>query len=130
MTSRPRIVHVLDDLAMGGVTRALKNFEHPGLAGIGKHETVDIRKANVRATGSDDIAVIHFTANWRKLPWLADLRLCGGFSKVILIEHTYTEGFRGVRSGSPGPLSTDVEMGLQICRHRGRGLSGTTGMAP
>lgn len=102
MTRRPRIVHVLDDLAMGGVTRALKNFEHPGLAGLGRHETVDIRKAQVRATGIDDIAVIHFTANWRKLPWLADLRWRGGFSKLILIEHTYTAGFEGFEVGHRG----------------------------
>lgn len=84
---------MLDDLAMGGVMRALKNFEHPDLAGVGKHETVDIRNAIVRATGPDDIAIIHFTANWSKLPWLADLRLRGGFSQVILVEHTYTAGF-------------------------------------
>ena len=102
MTRRPRIVHVLDDLAMGGVTRALKNFEHPGLAGLGRHETVDIRKANVRATGGDDIAVIHFTANWRKLPWLTDLRLGGGFSTLILVEHTYTAGFEGCEVGHRG----------------------------
>ncbi|MEO0785606.1 MAG: glycosyltransferase family 4 protein [Pseudomonadota bacterium] len=93
MSPERRIVHVLDDLAMGGVTRALKNFEHPQLSGLGKHVTVDIRTAAVRATSPDDIAIVHFTASWRKLPWLADLRFRGRFSRIILIEHTYTEGF-------------------------------------
>jgi glycosyltransferase involved in cell wall biosynthesis len=88
-----RIVHVLDDLAMGGVTRALKNFQAADLAGLGKHETVDIRSQTVKATSRDDIAIVHFTANWKKFSWLLNLRARGRFKKVILIEHTYTAGF-------------------------------------
>ena len=92
--SKPiRIVHVLDDLAMGGVTRALKNFEHPKLKDIGAHDIVDIRKEKVRAASADEIAVVHFTANWKKLSWLLDLKTRGGFSRIILIEHTYTHGY-------------------------------------
>lgn len=93
MANSRRIIHILDDLAMGGVTRALKNFEHPELAEHGAHDVVDIRQSRVRATSSEDVAVIHFTANWKKMAWLAGLRIFGGFSRIILIEHTYTEGF-------------------------------------
>ncbi|NET91677.1 MAG: glycosyl transferase, partial [Kamptonema sp. SIO1D9] len=87
------IFHVLDDLAMGGVTRALRNFEHPNLVKVGTHITTDIRTERVRAKSPQDIAVVHFTANWKKLAWLLDLRLRGGFSRILLIEHTYTQGF-------------------------------------
>lgn len=93
MQSSRRIVHILDDLAMGGVTRALKNFEHPELAMLGIHETLDIRDEKPRATSPNDIAVVHFTSNWKKLGWLIDLKLRGRFSQIILIEHTYTAGF-------------------------------------
>lgn len=93
MPNNRRIVHILDDLAMGGVTRALNNFDHPMLSALGQHETVDVRKAPVRAKTPNDIAIVHFTANWRKLRWLLDLRLRGGFSRVVLIEHSYTEGY-------------------------------------
>lgn len=93
MTKPTRILHVLDDLAMGGVTRALKNFEHPKLKDIGAHEIADIRKEKVRAASPDDIAVVHFTANWQKLGWLLDLKARGGFSRIILIEHSYTRGY-------------------------------------
>jgi len=93
MTNENRIVHILDDLAMGGVTRALKNFEHPDLAGLGTHDIVDIRQSQIRATSPGDIAIVHFTANWKKLRWLADLRLLGGFARIIMIEHTYTAGY-------------------------------------
>lgn len=91
--SNIKITHVLDDLAMGGVTRALKNFEHPSLAALGDHVHVDIRKCHVRASGPKDIAIVHFTANWKKLGWLLDLRLSGGFDRIILVEHSYTEGY-------------------------------------
>ncbi|MEM5518039.1 glycosyltransferase family 4 protein [Henriciella sp. AS95] len=90
---RRNIVHILDDTAMGGVMRALDNFSDPRLRVLGIHETADIRKGMPRARGAGDIAVIHFTANWRKLPMLANIRLRGGFDRIILIEHTYTEGF-------------------------------------
>lgn len=93
MTNEKRIVHILDDLAMGGVTRALKNFEHPELAGLGTHDIVDIRQSRVRAASPSDIAIVHFTANWKKMRWLADLRFFGGFARIILIEHTYTAGY-------------------------------------
>lgn len=93
MPIEQRFVHILDDLAMGGVTRALKNFEHPSLTAIGTHECVDAREGAVRAASKHDVALVHFTCNWKKLDWLLNLKLRGGFARIILIEHTYTEGF-------------------------------------
>ena len=93
MTNSATVFHVLDDLAMGGVTRALRNFDHPNLAIFGEHRTVDIRNEPVRAQSPNDVAIIHFTANWKKLGWLLDIKARGGFSRIILIEHTYTEGY-------------------------------------
>lgn len=96
-----KILHLLDDVAMGGVTRALKNFEHPALQACGTHETLDITKNDAKAQSPHDIAVVHYTANWAKLRHLAGLKLRGGFKRVILIEHTYTEGFQTHEVSSP-----------------------------
>lgn len=93
MSNYPRIVHILDDLSMGGVTRALENFSHPALTEFGVHETKDIRTDEVCAKSPSDIAIIHFTANWQKVGQLLKLRKHSGFSQIILIEHSYTEGF-------------------------------------
>lgn len=93
MTAKTRFIHILDDFTMGGVTRALKNFNHASLAKLGQHEYVDIRNQRVRASGPDDVAIVHFTANWKKLGWLLDLRLRCGFARIILVEHSYTEGY-------------------------------------
>lgn len=93
MSSHTRFVHLLDDLAMGGVTRALNNFKHPEIESLGTHETVDITRSMPHASSRNDVAIVHFTASWKKLPHILDLRLRGKFSKKILIEHTYTRGF-------------------------------------
>lgn len=88
-----RVTHLLDDVAMGGVTRALTNFEHPSIQKVARHDVVDINHGRPTASSCNDIAVIHFTMNWRKIPYLLDLRLRSRFSRIVLIEHTYTEGF-------------------------------------
>lgn len=88
-----RFVHILDDLAMGGVTRALENFSHPSLSALGRHATVSPKDRECRAQSPSDVAIVHFTANWRKLPSLAGLKARRGFKTVVLIEHSYTEGF-------------------------------------
>ena len=44
-----KILHLLDDVAMGGVTRALKNFEDPALQACGTHETLDVTKIDAKA---------------------------------------------------------------------------------
>lgn len=96
-----RILHLMDDMAMGGVTRALKNFEHLELAELGQHETVDVTLGKPVSTSANDVAIIHFTASWRKLPKLVELRYRQSFNKIILIEHTYTSGFEASEVDEP-----------------------------
>ena len=114
MHNRRQIVHILDDLAMGGVTRALRNFDHAKLAEIGKHRTVDIKTTPARASSPDDIAVIHFTANWKKLAWLADLKLRGGFARIILIEHTYTAGYEANKVAAKRRFRTMLRIAYRL----------------
>ncbi|MEO1027778.1 MAG: glycosyltransferase family 4 protein [Pseudomonadota bacterium] len=91
--STNHFIHLLDDLAMGGVTRALENFKHPALTTLGNHEVFDINRALPRNKLSGATVIIHFTANWRKLPRLFDLRMRRKCKQIILIEHSYTSGF-------------------------------------
>ncbi|MCI4643610.1 MAG: glycosyltransferase family 4 protein [Hyphomonadaceae bacterium] len=110
-----RIVHILDDLAMGGVTRALGNFADPRLAGFGEHVTLDLNAGLPRAHSRADIAVLHFTMNWRKLAQLVKLRALGGFSRVILIEHTYTEGFEAACVPRSGRFHRMLSLAYGLC---------------
>jgi len=93
MTRRAVFTHILDDRALGGVTRALKNFDHPEITKIGEQRVVDLRSRNWTSSKQSSIGIIHFTASWRKLSELLALRRSKSFSSLILIEHSYTEGF-------------------------------------
>ena len=85
--------HIIDDRALGGVTRALKNFEHPEIKVVGEQTIADLQSGDWKTTSSNGVGIIHFTANWQKLLELASLRRSKAFSSLILIEHSYTDGF-------------------------------------
>ena len=87
-----RVTHILDDHSMGGVTRALKNFQHPTILATGEQVSADLGTILKRADHQTGTAILHFTASWKKLTALAKLRGLG-FSKIIMVEHTYTDGF-------------------------------------
>lgn len=93
MPAQTLFTHIIDDHALGGVTRALKNFKHPEITAIGEQTIADLKSGGWKTTSSNGVAIIHFTANWRKLFELVALRRSKAFSSLILIEHSYTDGF-------------------------------------
>jgi glycosyltransferase involved in cell wall biosynthesis len=46
-----------------------------------------------------DVLVIHFTMSWKKLPFLISIRLLNRKSRIIMIEHSYSEFFEKYRVG-------------------------------
>jgi len=93
MQTQARFTHILDDRALGGVTRALTNFEHPEITAIGVQDSIDLQSGNWSDCPRGSVGIIHFTANWRKLRELMALRASKSFASLVLIEHSYTEGF-------------------------------------
>lgn len=93
MSSSTNFVHILDDHSLGGVTRALENFQHPEIEAVGDQHVVDLRSNEWFRSSKGSVGIVHFTASWKKLHELISLRQSGKFSKLILIEHSYTEGF-------------------------------------
>lgn len=94
----PIILHLLDDTALGGVTRLLDSLLQT-LGNTGAHEIRTVQTGwrpapMLRSAGArPDIIVVHFTSAWRKLPFLASLRLRAPGARIILVEHSYTGGF-------------------------------------
>lgn len=92
MTRPIRIAHLIDDPALGGVTRTIDaiganlgpGYEH-------RIEIVDARRP-LAPRFAADLLVAHFTANWAKLPFLAALRLRNR-APLILVEHSYTASY-------------------------------------
>lgn len=97
-----RIVHLLDDFAMGGVTRALSLFDDPRMTGMARSATLPMRRKISEAPALDaDLIVIHVPPCWSRLPYLAALRKRNPGARIIHVEHSYTRCFEQLRVGSP-----------------------------
>lgn len=92
MTAPLRIIHLLDDPALGGVTRTIDTIRaNLGAAYEHRLEIVDTRRPLApRIDG--DVLVAHFTASWAKLPFLASLRL-RNHAPLVAVEHSYTASY-------------------------------------
>lgn len=89
-----RIVHLLDDFGMGGVTRALSLFDDPRLRAIADSCTRTIgERISDAQTFDADMIVIHTPARWSRLPYLAALRMRNPQARIIQVEHSYTRQF-------------------------------------
>ena len=89
-----KIAHLVDDCSMGGVMVSLTNFHDPRMSDFSESEMIYVNPEKVIAPRVDaDVIIIHFTVNWRKIPFLTSLRLRNKRSRIILEEHSYTEGF-------------------------------------
>ena len=89
--SRLRIVNLLDDFALGGVTNGLKIFDSPELQAIGDFQTVAIdANAWVAPRLAADIIITHFPPNWRRILWFHSLRLRNPKARLIHVEHSYS----------------------------------------
>ncbi len=96
-----RVVHLLDDFAMGGVTRALGVFEEAELRLLAHSEIKPVDQGDVIAPALDaDIIVTHFPVSWRRLAWFGSLRVRNRRARIVYVEHSYTSSFESHNVGS------------------------------
>lgn len=85
------LVNLLDDFGLGGVTRGLSVFDSDAVRRVATSRVVAIDPRQIRAPHlPDDVIVIHFPPNWRRLAFLAGLRRRNPHAHIILVEHSYT----------------------------------------
>lgn len=88
-----RVTHLLDDDGMGGIVRLLPDHIRR-LSNGARHDIRVVRTDGLAPTDLDcDVAVVHFTANWAKLPFLVALRAIMGRRRIVVVEHSYTESY-------------------------------------
>jgi len=93
--SRPRVVHLVDDTTAGGVMRVLDHL----LSAETLASAADQRLMTVDRGGfgpgrlQAEVIVSHLAVSWRSLPMMALLRLLNPRSRLIHVEHSYTENF-------------------------------------
>ena len=91
------IVHIIDDAALGGVTRLLDSLINE-LSDVDQHHRIlAITRLRLPERIEADIIVIHFTLSWAKLPFLMALRWRFRNQRIVLVEHTYTAAFEAAR---------------------------------
>lgn len=87
-----RIVNLLDDFALGGVTNGLRVFDCPELSAIGSFSTLPVDPTAILAPRIEaDVIITHFPPNWRRLPFFASLRLRNPGARLIHVEHSYSK---------------------------------------
>jgi glycosyltransferase involved in cell wall biosynthesis len=89
-----RIINLLDDFNLGGVTKGLSVFEEPEIRAVASIETIAIQPDKFRAESFDaDMIITHFPPNWRRLPYLASLKRSNPRARLVHVEHSYTENW-------------------------------------
>lgn len=92
---RPRVIHLFDDAAAGGVMRVLDHIEtSPQMAADAEHILRAVDRHSLSLGRSDaDIIVSHLAISWRSLPMLTMLRLLHPRTPLVHVEHSYTKAF-------------------------------------
>ena len=89
-----QIAHLLDDFAMGGVTRALSLFDEPRLREASRSVILPMQRKMTEAPALEaDVIVIHVPPCFSRLPYLAALRYRNPSAHIVQVEHSYTRSF-------------------------------------
>ncbi|BCA62847.1 hypothetical protein HMP09_2081 [Sphingomonas sp. HMP9] len=96
--TRLRCVHLADDFAMGGVTKALRIYDHPLLAACADSRVLPVRPGWAIAPRLDaDVIMTHFPPSWRTLPFFASLRMRNPRARLVHVEHSYTGAWEALK---------------------------------
>lgn len=87
------VAHLLDDTNVGGVTRGLASHLERLMNEFSVRQVVVDTTHAIASDLPDDMAIIHFTPSWAKLPYMLTLRAKLAGRPLVFVEHTYTECF-------------------------------------
>lgn len=86
-----RVAHLLDDFAMGGVTKGLSVFAEPELAALAEHRVVPVTGRPLVASRLDaDVIMTHMPPSWDRLAFMRTLKLRNPHARWVHVEHSYT----------------------------------------
>ncbi|MBV7379838.1 glycosyltransferase family 4 protein [Maritimibacter dapengensis] len=110
------IIHLVDDTTPGGVMRVIEHVQSAaGLGHLGRHSVVMIPKTGRGPTRiHGDVIVSHLTMNWRRLPWLIQLRAAHATTPMVHVEHSYTAGFLRHNVPHPARFMTMVRVAFSL----------------
>lgn len=87
-----RIIHLLDDGNVGGVTANLRLFDDPYLRQIAQSETLHLNpKWSVAPVLNADVVILHCPVSWAIIPFLISLRTKNPGVQMVHMEHHYSK---------------------------------------
>lgn len=95
MSSLPKVVHLVEDVTSGGVMRVIDHIlTSPALAATAQHSVSYVRRGKISAQKYEaDLIVSHLSISWRNLPLLIAARAANASTRLVHVEHSYTEAF-------------------------------------
>ncbi len=110
-----KLAHMIETIELGGVLRNLETL----MAHMGdvEHLRYDVnpRRQLPPVIPADQVVVIHFTASWSKLPFLAALRAMRGNAPIVIVEHSYTGAYEKYVIPSPARFRTMLKLVYGLC---------------
>lgn len=88
-----RIAHLLDDGALGGVTRFLDALEWSTTQTFQHERHIVSPRLSIPRSVKADAIVVHFAMSWTKLPYLMMLRAGAPRTPIVIVEHGYSGAF-------------------------------------
>ena len=115
---RLRIVNLLDDFALGGVSLGLNIFSAPELAEIADFETVPVPPdAMIGPRVDADIILCHIPPTWRRLSMMKSLRLRNPHAKLIQVEHSYSPDWERLNVANKRRFRLMVRLAFGMADH-------------
>ena len=95
---RPRVVNLLDDFGLGGVTRGLSVFDSDPVRAVADSSVQAVgAQAAIAPRVDAEVIVLHFPPSWRRLLFLASLRLRNPRARIIHVEHSYSPEWEALK---------------------------------
>lgn len=118
MISSTKIVHLISDLSLGGVTKNLEIFDQDILKTKFASKIAPVQSEWKIATHYDaDIIITHFSPSWANLPFLYALKKRNSRAKIIHMEHSYSPEWEAHSVPEPQRFRAMLKLSYAIFDH-------------
>ncbi|MEO9600885.1 glycosyltransferase family 4 protein [Parasphingorhabdus sp.] len=115
MNNLPKIVHLLDDISLGGVTKSLELFRNPTLE---RHYSFSVEEVHpewsIAPRFDASAIVVHFSVSWKTMPFLYSLASKNPKAKLILMQHSYSEEWEQINVPEKGRFRSMLKLAHRV----------------
>lgn len=110
-----RLVNLLDDFALGGVTRYLGIFDSQMLRSVVEPTLLGVApKAVIAPRLEADVIITNFPPSWRRILFLASLRMRNPQARLIHLEHSYTRAWETLKVPAKTRFRALLKIALRV----------------